>query len=107
MVGNVPLLTSKSLHKSLRIADPGDIGKGLCYNFNEPAVLSPDYYHNIGIQFDSMCNTLPNGDALEDEVVKFRVNGQDDLILKDVMPKLKQAMFENELIEGISPNDVF
>ncbi len=107
LIGNVPLLTSKSLHKSLRIADPGDIGKGLGYNFNEPAVLFPDFYHKTGIQFDPMCNTLPNGDALEDECVKHTVNGQEELILKDVMPQLKQNMFEFELIEGTSPSDVF
>ncbi len=43
LIGNTPLLTSRFLHKSLRIADPGDIGKGLCYNFSEPVVLQPDF----------------------------------------------------------------
>lgn len=107
LIGNAPLLMSRSLHKSLRIADPGDIGKGLCYNFSEPVVIRPDFYHNTGIRFDPMCNELYNGQALEAEIIKLAQNGDEGLILKDIMPKIKQRMFENELTEEISPSDVF
>ncbi len=108
LVGNTSLLTSRSLHKSLRIADPGNIGKGLGYNFNEPAVILSDFYQTLGIRFDPKCNELYNGGALVTECIKlYESDADESQFFSDVLPKLKQQMFENELTEELSPSDVF
>ena len=109
LVGYTSLLTSKSLPKSIRIADPGvgDISKGLGYDFNEPAVISPDYYQVVGIHFDPMCNELYDGSVLVAECIKIYESGDDSKFFTDVLPKLKQSMFETELTEEFSPSDVF
>ncbi len=103
----VPVLTSGLLPKNLRVAPPSDIGAILGYTFDDTIVLSPGNYTNIGINYDHMCNVIPNADKFEHQITQLVKNGEMELLAKDIINKLRQAMFETEIIIGLSPSDVF
>ena len=107
MLRYVPVLTSKSVHKSLRIADPWDIGVALGYNFNDPVVFNPKNYSSVGIIYDELCNELHNGKELEGQIIQLVRNGDEELIGRDIMPQLKQSMLENQSAKDLSPSNVF